>query len=181
MENVNPANSDEGFDRNAVDGGEDALESSQRRALLSQAALAAGMLVAVGLSTSSAEAQAKSWADCENPNAGSEELLKALKGSNTFEGHKLSKDHVLELVSIIRKTNAKLVDWCQYGQPAVDGVCGAVHVMPDQLGGLIEALAGKPHLWRWGGVFPLGIPFPDRYAFRFGIGAVPNGGVIIHG
>lgn len=158
-----------------------APDSPERRQLLSQATLAAaGAVVGAALAPGTAGAQSKSWMDCDSPNAGSDAILKALN-DNMSQGHTLTKEHVVDFVTSLKKNNAKIVDWCQYGQPAVDGVCGTVHVLPGQLGGLIGALAARPGAWKWGGVFPIGIPFPDRFALKFGLGNAPRGVVIIDG
>lgn len=65
------------------------------------------------------------------------------------------------------KSSGKLVDWFPYGQPAPDGVSGAVKVPIKDLGGVIQRLIEIEGLRLQLRVFPYGIPVPDEVLVRF--------------
>jgi hypothetical protein len=121
----------------------------------------------------SAAAQEKEDADAER---GSEKLLASL-GTG---GHTLSVEDLRQVIGVFRKHRVTVVDWCQYGQPAVDGACGTVVAKPGVAGSLLADLLALGHATSWRTwVFPYGIPVLDRVVIRLRGGR--SGGVIIDG
>src|ERR1700694_3996091 len=72
----------------------------------------------------------------------------------------LSSKDLGDLKALAGTHKAKMLSWCQYGQPGVDGVCGTFEVTRlDGLGPLVLDLAGFHPRFRLGiDLFPYGIP-----------------------
>lgn len=149
--------------------GSETSEAVARRSLL-----AAGVVATTaGVLAASAGAQEKEDADAER---GSEKLLAGLGHG----GHTLSIEDLRQVIGVFRKHRVSVVDWCQYGQPAVDGACGTIVARPGVAGSLLADLLAlsRATSWRtW--VFPYGIPVLDRVVIRLRGGRA--GGVIVEG
>ena len=146
----------------------DASEAVARRSLL-----AVGMASTAGMLARSATAQDKDDADAER---GSEKLLASLGTA----GHTLSIEDLRQVIGVFRKHRVTIIDWCQYGQPAVDGACGAVVAKPGVAGSLLADLLTLSHATSWRTwIFPYGIPVLDRVIINVRGGRA--GGVIIDG
>lgn len=137
-----------------------------------RAVLAGTAVAAAGALTSGAAAQ-EITADVQR---GSERLLEQI-GSG---GHTFSADELRQVIGVFRKHNGRFIDWCQYGQPGIDGVCGRVIVGPKVAGQVLTDLLATRDIFRWRvGVFPKGIPALDHVLVRLQAGR--EGGVIIDG
>ena len=84
---------------------------------------------------------------------GSEQLLQA--------ADKIDEARLGELVERGEKFG-KIVDWCQYGQPAIDEFCGTIRVKPGRVGRLIDQLLDLHEIRINLDVFPLGKPGIDQ-------------------
>jgi len=82
------------------------------------------------------------------------ELL--FKKSNLVDIEQLSK------IYDISEEYGKILDWCWFGQPGIDGFCGTVRVDLNQAGRLVQdlLLVDEPRMIFKG--FPYGIPAPDE-------------------
>ena len=85
--------------------------------------------------------------------AGSEQLLEAPM--------KIDEAQLGKIVERSEKFG-KVVDWCQYGQPAIDEVCGTIRVRPGRVGRLIDELLELHEVRINLDVFPLGKPGIDQ-------------------
>ena len=87
--------------------------------------------------------------------SGSEKIL-----ARIGEPDVISDDTLNSIIKVARRFDAEILDWCQYGQPGVDGVCGKFQVEPKSAGSLIQGWLDIPG-WRCRlDVFPLGITDP---------------------
>lgn len=150
--------------------GSETSEGVARRSMLAAgvAATTAGMLAV------SAVAQEKEDIDIER---GSEKLMAGI-GTG---GHTFSVEELRQVIGVFRKHRVRVIDWCQYGQPAVDGACGTVVARPGVAGSVLSDLLTLNHATSWRTwVFPYGIPVLDRVVIRVQAG-VMGGGVIVNG
>ncbi len=92
---------------------------------------------------------------------------KKARGSAKLRGTLLNEKELGALTSLVKKRGVKVVDWCIYGQPGPDGVCGAVHVRRPVAGRFINDLLKLRKLRLELEVFPEGIPVPNLYEIRF--------------
>jgi hypothetical protein len=90
---------------------------------------------------------------------GSEKLLAS--------GTSLTEKDLSQILRISSKRNVKLVNWCIYGQPAPDGVCGEFQVSPTIATSVIRDLIRLRNIRVGLEVFPYGIPVPDGVMVRF--------------
>ena len=65
------------------------------------------------------------------------------------------------MVAVAREFDVQIVDWCQFGQPGIDGACGRFQVDLPLAGSVIQRLLEIPGMRCKLDVFPLGTPFPD--------------------
>ena len=72
-----------------------------------------------------------------------------------------------QLIEVSEKFG-KILDWCWYGQPGIDGFCGRIRVDRQQVGGLVEQLleVESPRIIFKG--FPEGIPDPTEVLIDIG-------------
>ncbi len=138
------------------------------------------VLAGTAATTAVAMAAAVSGQDKPNESAGmrgSDKLLEKI-GS---QGHTFAPEEIREVVTLLSKTQGKIIDWCQYGQPSTDGVCGTVVVAPRLAPGVITELLKIRNLANWRfRVFPKGIPVFDEVHIQM-MGGRVAGGVIIDG
>lgn len=156
-------------------------ELSGRRSFMKHSVLAAGVVAAAGLAAASpSEAgQQKQAVQKQLPQRGSEMLLQRLGSS----GKTYSKKDLRQVLGVAKKYQVKLVNWCQFGQPAIDGVCGTFEARPELAGRILEDLLKLSSVLRFRiCVFPLGIPAVDMVRLKFGAGRLGvEGGVIVDG
>jgi len=141
-----------------------------RRAVLAGAAATTASAMAAGASVQEKPS--------DTAGRGSEQLLARL-GSH---GHTFSVEDLREVVTVLGKHQGRIIDWCQYGQPNPDGVCGTLVVAPRLAPAVITDLLNIKNLavWRFG-LFPKGTPIPDLLHIRITGGRSVEGGIIIHG
>jgi hypothetical protein len=99
----------------------------------------------------------------QEPTRGSEKWVQE-HGPMTFSTKDLG-----DIRALIGTHSAKLLDWCQYGQPAIDGICGTFEVPRlEAVGPLVTDLVRLHPRFRLGiDVFPYGIPVLDRIQVNF--------------
>jgi hypothetical protein len=90
---------------------------------------------------------------------GSERLLRQ---SNLIEKEQLAK--IVEL----SERYGKILDWCWFGQPGIDGFCGTVRVDLDSAGRIVQELLTIDHPRIIVKGFPHGIPVPDEVLLDIG-------------
>lgn len=73
----------------------------------------------------------------------------------------IPEEALKNVVAVARELDVQIVDWCQFGQPAVDGACGRFQVDPPIAGTLIQRLLEIPGMRCKLDVLPNGIPVPD--------------------
>jgi hypothetical protein len=87
---------------------------------------------------------------------GSERILERLGKADTISDATLKG-----ILEVARRHDVEILDWCQFGQPGIDGVCGRFQVAPKVAGAVVQDfldLAG----WRCKiDVFPVGITDPE--------------------
>jgi hypothetical protein len=80
----------------------------------------------------------------------------------------ISVDQLKLLVDVARNHDIRILDWQQFGQPAIDGVYGSFQVSPEVLGRLFgdigELSRHMPLRWE---IFPRGIIDPDHFDVIF--------------
>jgi len=72
----------------------------------------------------------------------------------------VSEASVKSVLEIAHEYDVEILDWCQFGQPGIDGVCGRFQVEPKVAGRVIQDLLD---IRGWAcklDVFPLGITDP---------------------
>ena len=129
--------------------------------------LAAAGVVALG--ASAVLAQEKK--DRPEKVRGSAKMVEELLGHRTV----IDKDELRSLLTAIDQQGVRIVDWCQYGQPGIDGVCGKIEVAPKGAGDLVRDLFRFKRIRPELEVFPYGIPVIDRLLIELRIGRVPRG------
>jgi hypothetical protein len=134
----------------------------RRRHFLAQALITSSVLTAAGMAAPG-DSEA---ATAEDTVRGSEKLLQRLGGA----GMTISKEELGKILDIAKKHKVKIPRWCQYGQPAVDGICGTFE-LGGRVGNLIDDLLQLNVVQRVH-VFPYGIPVPDvfRVDIQAGLG-----------
>jgi len=86
---------------------------------------------------------------------GSEQLLERLGKPDT-----ISDESLKGILAVARRHEVEILDWCQFGKPGIDGVCGRFQVEPKVAGLVIQDLINLEG-WRCRlDVFPLGITDP---------------------
>lgn len=86
---------------------------------------------------------------------GSQRLLERLGQSDT-----ISDESLKAVIEVARRHEVEILDWCQFGKPGIDGVCGRFQVEPKVAGLVIQDLINLDG-WRCRlDVFPLGITDP---------------------
>lgn len=105
---------------------------------------------------------------------GSQKLID--KGA--YKTHLFTQKELAQFTTISKKRGARLVDWCIYGQPAPDGVCGRYQVTPGIAGNVISDLIRLKGFRLKIDVFPLGIPVVDNVLIEF---KTPRGVIITDG
>ena len=91
----------------------------------------------------------------ESKRRGSEQLLERLGQPDT-----ISEESLKAVIEVARRHEVEILDWCQFGKPGIDGVCGRFQVEPKVAGLVIQDLINLPG-WRCRlDVFPLGITDP---------------------
>lgn len=78
-----------------------------------------------------------------------------------FETHATIDKATLSKLVAIGAEYGEIKDWCQYGQPAIDRVCGKILVNPKLVGKLVTELVSLDHPRIGCDVFPLGKPGID--------------------
>src|SRR5262249_43053943 len=101
---------------------------------------------------------------------GSDKMMQDLLGMKPV----LDTAELRKLVAAVTR-HGKVIDWCQYGQPGIDGVCGNVLVGPKAAGGLMVDLFSLEHIRPHLDVFPYGIPVIEQLLIRLRAGKVPGG------
>lgn len=95
---------------------------------------------------------------------GSEKLI----GERIGRSETISIEALRELVEVSRKHGVMILDWHQFGQPAIDGVLGTFQVSPEVAGNLlVDVLKLHPQLPLKWEVFPYGIINPDILLMNF--------------
>ena len=93
--------------------------------------------------------------EAENKRRGSAQILARLGQSDT-----VSEESLKGIIEVARRHEVEILDWCQFGRPGIDGVCGRFQVEPKVAGTVIQDLLNLPG-WRCKlDVFPLGITDP---------------------
>ena len=72
----------------------------------------------------------------------------------------ISDDSLKSVLELANKFDVELLDWCQYGKPGIDGVCGKFQVIPERAGAFVQGLLD---IQGWAcrlDIFPLGITDP---------------------
>jgi hypothetical protein len=150
----------------------DTATSEGRRSVIKGLALAAGA-VAVGGETSATVSEAgepKPAGQAESVR-GSEKLLERLGG----KGMTYSAETLGQVLAVAKKHEVQIKDWCQFGQPAVDGVCGTFDVRTDLAANVLTELLKLDSAIRLRfDVFPLGMPAIDFVRLRIGAGRTPG-------
>lgn len=86
---------------------------------------------------------------------GSELLLERLGQPDT-----ISEESLKAVIEVARRHEVEILDWCQFGKPGIDGVCGKFQVEPKVAGRVIQDLLNLPGWACKLDVFPLGITDP---------------------
>ncbi|MEM9215903.1 MAG: hypothetical protein AAGD25_16360 [Cyanobacteria bacterium P01_F01_bin.150] len=73
----------------------------------------------------------------------------------------ISDETLKGIINVAREFDVEILDWCQYGQSGIDGVCGKFQVMPDRAGSFIQELISIPNWACRLDIFPLGITDPN--------------------
>lgn len=101
-----------------------------------------------------------------------------LIGRGVYEPEVFTKKHLSRFINISRNKGVKLVDWCVFGTPAIDGVCGRYQVDPTVALTVIKELVNIKDIRIRFDYFPYGVPYPPDGAFvSFRAGTVA--GVVI--
>lgn len=88
-------------------------------------------------------------------NRGSARILERLGRSDT-----ISEETLKGIIDVARRHDVEILDWCQFGQPGIDGVCGRFQVEPKVAGQVVQGFLDVAG-WRCKiDVFPLGITDP---------------------
>lgn len=72
----------------------------------------------------------------------------------------IAEESLKGIIEVARRHDVEILDWCQFGQPGIDGVCGTFQVQPQQAGALIDELLKQPGWACKLEVFPLGMTDP---------------------
>jgi len=93
------------------------------------------------------------------------------RGSNKLmAAREFSEDDLSLFSSLAEEDGIRLVDWRQFGRPAVEGLGGAFHVQPETAGAIVDRLISSGlvgHLR----VFPRGVPAVQLVEIEFGSSA----------
>jgi hypothetical protein len=81
----------------------------------------------------------------------------------------ISKESLRHLIRLIEGGKWRLTHWERYGQPPItDQIRAALEAPLDQAGRIVEAVFSTPGMRaRIKGIFPKGIPAPDRVSVEF--------------
>lgn len=86
---------------------------------------------------------------------GSEQLLERIGQADTISDATLKS-----VLNVALQHDVEILDWCQFGKPGIDGVCGRFQVEPKLAGQVIQDLINLEG-WKCRlDVFPLGITDP---------------------
>ncbi len=86
---------------------------------------------------------------------GSEKLLDRLGQPDL-----IPESALRSVIDIAREFDVEILDWCQYGQPGIDSMCGKFQVAPELAGTLIQRFLNIEGMACRLDVFPLGITDP---------------------
>lgn len=83
----------------------------------------------------------------------------------------LSRKDLQSIINVARRRGVRVIDWEQYGQPAIDAVAGKYQVSASAANAVLRDLLRldmRLHL----DVFPNGVPVVDHYTIGFETGRV---------
>lgn len=87
---------------------------------------------------------------------------KLFKGPNFINKKQMAK------IVDVSEQYGKILDWCWFGQPGIDGFCGTIRVDRDMAGRLIQDLLSNDEIRIIIKGFPYGIPVPDEVMLEIG-------------